>query len=158
MSTKERIRLAIITFGGCGLVPFAPGTVGSAGALGVALLLDLGGWGSTPLLLLLAAVASALTIALGPWIATKWPEKDPRYVVLDEVAGQWVALAVPLRTENPWLAYPLAFFLFRLFDVLKPFGARRLEKLPGAWGILLDDLLVAFYVALILWGLGTLMS
>ncbi len=106
------------------------------------------------MLLGLAGLAGMLNVALGKWIQKQWRERDPGAVVIDEVAGQWIALSVPLRSEHPWIAYPLAFLLFRLFDIFKPLGARRLEKLPAGWGILLDDVLVGIYTALVLWGVG----
>ncbi len=63
-------------------------------------------------------------------------------MVLDEMVGMWVALwATPVEWET-WLAI---FFLFRVFDVFKPLGIRWLERLPGGWGVMLDDVLAGVY-------------
>jgi len=69
-------------------------------------------------------------------------QRDPNFIVIDEVAGQWIALiAVPLRWQ-----YALAsFILFRGFDIFKPPPLRLLEKLPGGWGIMLDDVGAGLY-------------
>jgi phosphatidylglycerophosphatase A len=77
-------------------------------------------------------------------------EKDPGRVVVDEIAGQMVALLF-LPMTVPILV--IAFFVFRVLDVFKPWPARRLEDLPGGSGIMADDLMVGLYANLILHGL-----
>jgi phosphatidylglycerophosphatase A len=95
----------------------------------------------------LALLASVGCVAWGPWAVEYFAGRcrkagDPGQVVLDEWAGQWVALiAVPMPTLGRTLAVlAVQFVLFRLFDVIKPPPGRRLEKMPGGWGVLLDDL------------------
>jgi phosphatidylglycerophosphatase A len=78
--------------------------------------------------------------------------EDPRFVVVDEVVGQWLALA-GARVFN-WKSWLAAFVLFRLFDIWKPFPVRQLESLPGGLGIVADDLMAGLYAALVLFIAG----
>ncbi len=133
--------LWIATFGGAGLLPRAPGTWGSLAALPVA-------WIVATYLGSLWLLAAALTATLaGLWAAghyvRKTDSKDPAPIVIDEVAGQLLTLAaVP-----PHLAwYLVGFALFRLFDILKPWPVSWADRaLPGAPGIMLDDILAGLY-------------
>ena len=142
----------IVTFFGAGRSPVAPGTAGSLAAALVAwglLLGDVRGvfwW-----LLGLTALAALFNVALGAWIEEHFGGKDPGAVVIDECAGQWISL-LPIAGfgESHWSWFLAAFLLFRVFDIFKPFGARRLEKLPRGWGVLLDDVLSGIYVAMLL--------
>ncbi len=79
---------------------------------------------------------------------------DPGLVVIDEVAGQWIALSG--ATHLNWRSLTLAFLLFRLFDIWKPWPTRPLEKLPGGWGIVLDDCMAGVYAAAALMLFGRL--
>lgn len=130
---------------GTGWLPIAPGTWGAALALALAALL----YWSVPIffqlaLALLMAAAFVVGVLGVPKAEARWG-KDPSAVVLDEMLGMWVALwAAPVE----WEAWAAIFFLFRLFDVLKPLGIRRLERLPGGWGVMLDDVLAGIYAAL----------
>lgn len=95
-------------------------------------------------------LSSILAVRWGPWAIARFRGGDPREFVLDEFAGQWVALLwLPLGlTAGLW---PLAcvvggqFVLFRIMDIVKPPPARQLERLPAGWGILLDDLFAGVY-------------
>jgi phosphatidylglycerophosphatase A len=133
---------------GTGYGPIAPGTWGSLPGLAFAFGLDrwAGGW---------AVLGGALFFAVaGVWAASRAEvllgEKDPGRVVVDEIAGQMVALLF-LPMTVPILV--IAFFVFRVLDVFKPWPARRLEDLPGGSGIMADDLMVGLYANLILHGL-----
>jgi phosphatidylglycerophosphatase A len=76
--------------------------------------------------------------------------KDPQFVVIDEVAGQWIALlGCPFDLRHA----AIALVLFRLFDITKPFPARQLESLPGGWGIVFDDVAAGLYA----WGIAALL-
>lgn len=130
----------IATWFGVGLIRRAPGTWGSLAALPCAagLYLLSGPWG-------LAAATGLVTIA-GVWAGGRYaaaplnggPDGDPGVVVVDEVAGQWLAL-IPLPLDPWW--YALAFALFRLFDIAKPWPIGWLDRnLAGGWGIMADDL------------------
>jgi len=138
----------ISTWFGCGYAPIAPGTVGSLAALLIAwLLVSYAGW--QPFWFgLLAVVAAAPSIWAAGVTAQALNQKDPGLVVVDEVVGQWLALAGarPLNLKS-WIS---AFVLFRLFDIWKPAPVRQLEKLPGGAGIVADDLMAGIYAALVL--------
>jgi len=143
---------AIATWFGCGLVPVAPGTAGSLGAIAVAwLLIRCAGWQTWWLIPLALAV---LPVAI--WSATVTAEasgrKDPGLVVVDEVVGQWITLGGCLHLN--WLAWVLAFCLFRLFDIWKPWPVRQLEALPKGTGIVADDCMAGVYGALVLAAAG----
>ncbi len=141
----HRSRSALLSWFGCGFSPFAPGTVGSLGALPFAALITWL-WGQPALFLgsiavfLLGWALSHAHLRSNPHI------KDPQWIVIDEVAGQWLALSVaPL---NPFL-FAAGFALFRIFDVLKPWPVRWADqRLPGALGIMLDDMLAGLYAAI----------
>jgi len=133
------------TFFGFGFVPLAPGTAASlaAAALYKFVLIKFP-W---PFFLGLI-VFVGLT---GAWAAGAYSrelgQKDPRRIVIDEAAGQWLTLFLAPGT---WTALVAGLVLFRLFDVLKPFPLRRLEKLPAGWGIMADDLGAGIYAWLVL--------
>lgn len=131
---------------GAGYFPKGPGTAGSIAALLCAAPFSQH--------IVWIAVASILPAIWAADTHAKAREaKDPQEVVVDEVAGQWIALAgaTHLSTITPWL---LAFGLFRLFDIWKPFPVRQFEKLPGGTGIVMDDVMAGIYGALVMWLLG----
>jgi phosphatidylglycerophosphatase A len=144
-----RLALTLATFFGCGYFPFGPGTVGSLAALAIAVLFH-HFWGIERLGIL-AAVLLLLLPAI--WSATQTEriveKEDPGIVVVDEVLGQWLALAG--ATVWNWKTYLAAFALFRLFDIWKPQPVRAAEALPGGTGIVTDDLVAGLYAALILY-------
>jgi len=136
----------VATFFGAGLGKPGPGTWGSVAAalLWAAYAKLLHPAPHTLLLVLVAAIV--LSIALGipaaTIVARESGRHDPQFVVIDEVAGQWIAL---LGSHANWRHALLALVLFRLFDMTKPFPLRRLEDLPGGWGIVLDDVGAGLY-------------
>jgi phosphatidylglycerophosphatase A len=83
-----------------------------------------------------AVVATGIGIPAATIVAREAGREDPGFVVVDEVAGQWIAL-IAMRPD--WRHALLALALFRLFDIWKPWPVRRLEELPGGTGIMLDD-------------------
>ena len=136
----------IATFFGAGLGKPGPGTWGSVAAL---LLWAAYAWLAHPsptTLLIALLIGIALSIALGIPAATiaarESGRHDPGFVVIDEVAGQWIAL---LGSHANWRHALIALVLFRLFDITKPFPVRQLEKLPQGWGIVLDDVGAGLY-------------
>jgi phosphatidylglycerophosphatase A len=134
---------------GAGYGPIAPGTWGSLPGLAFA-------WGLERLAGHWAVLAgAAFFAAAGVWAAGRAEallgEKDPGRVVVDEIAGQMVGLLFLRPTARLLL---LAFVLFRILDVVKPWPARRLEELPGGSGIMADDLMAGLYANLILHGLA----
>lgn len=148
---KFRLRLRhpatlIATWFGIGLIPIAPGTWGSLAALPVAWAIRSSSGVSG------LAVATALAFILGCWaagVATKASGvSDPGAVVVDEVAGQWLVL---LATPFDPLAWALAFLLFRIFDIWKPWPVRWADRhVKGGLGIMLDDIIAAGYAVVFL--------
>ncbi len=136
----------LATWFGCGLMKQAPGTWGTFGGLpfGMALM-----WlGGAPALL----IGLAVIIPLGWWATAKVEamtgDHDGGYIVIDEVAGLWIALLAASLTP---LSLVLAFVLFRAFDILKPWPCNYFDqKLIGPASVMLDDLAAGGYVALIL--------
>ena len=149
----------IATCGGVGYFPVAPGTAGSAvgivlvAALGRADLAPLGSW------VLLAAAAVSIFF-VGAWAAGRtekfFGRTDPGHVVIDEVAGQLITFLA--RPDASWKWLLAGFVLFRFFDVVKPFPARRAERLPGGWGIMTDDVLAGLYGMAALLALGAVLK
>ena len=136
----------VATFFGAGLGKPGPGTWGSVAAV---LLWGAYGWllHPAPQTLVIALLAGiALSVALGVPAATiaarESGRHDPGFVVIDEVAGQWIAL---LGSPLDWKHALIALVLFRLFDITKPFPARQLESLPAGWGIVFDDVAAGLY-------------
>jgi phosphatidylglycerophosphatase A len=197
--TNPHFALFVATAGGLGYFPRAPGTLGSLVGLLLALLPS---WiffglaaatvatthGASIFLtastayfdpFLGAQIALTLFIAiLGVWasdrVSQRFHEKDPQYVVIDEVSGQHLTLLlgcgipvwwrvaesywnatplglITLRAALNWKYLLLGFILFRVFDIWKPFPARQAESLPGGWGIMADDWIAGIYAAIGLW-------
>ena len=141
----RKLAILLATFFGAGYSPLAPGTAGSLAAVAIAVALDLPPWqyaGLAVLLFLPAVWAADVT-------ARALKKKDPGLVVVDEVIGQWIALAGARSLH--WETYLAAFILFRIFDIWKPPPVRQLEALPGGWGINADDVMAGAYAAVLLW-------
>src|SRR2546422_967040 len=142
-SRMTRVALALASAFGVGYIPFAPGTFGSAVGLLV--------WWLLPASAVAQGVAIVAVFALGSWcggIAERhFGRTDPGQVIIDEVMGMLITLFL-----NPvgWLGAIGAFLLFRLFDVVKPYPANRLERLPGGVGVMADDGMAAIYANLVL--------
>ena len=136
----------VATFFGAGLGKPGPGTWGSVAATLLWAIAALGLHVSASMLLGLLCVGIALSIGLGVPAATiaarESGKKDPGFVVIDEVAGQWITL---LFSPADWRHGLIALILFRLFDITKPFPVRRLESLPEGWGIVFDDVAAGLY-------------
>lgn len=147
-TTRSSAALLVSTWFGCGYSPVAPGTAGSLAAvvIGIALHEWLG--------FLWWEFLALVALGFGPavWAATATARtsgiKDPQIVVVDEVLGQWIAIAAALPFH--WVGYAAAFGLFRLFDVWKPPPVRQLEALPEGLGIVADDVMAGVYAALVL--------
>ncbi|MBM4060074.1 MAG: phosphatidylglycerophosphatase A [Planctomycetes bacterium] len=155
MGPIDRARWLLITAGGLGCSPWAPGTVGTLGGVVLGIGLQ---WACPGHALLAWSIAAAVLFAFGclqsGFTARTWPREDPGQFVLDEVVGYLVTLivyALVRQTEPTALAHCGAFFAFRVFDVLKIQPARRLEDLPGALGIMADDQMAGVYAGLALW-------
>jgi phosphatidylglycerophosphatase A len=163
----DYLALAIATVG-VGYFPIAPGTLGAL--VGVGLYLTLWGWlyqlleanalrGHlnllyifTPQMAAMLLVISLVTVA-GTWAATRaekvMQRKDPSAVVIDEVAGQMIALLSGPFWLPTWWSILSAFILFRLFDIWKPYPIRRFEALESGLGIMADDVLAGIYALIV---------
>jgi len=160
MTNNARLAHAIATIGGLGDRIPAPGTI--VGSLPACLIW----WGACAALpttsarIAITAIGLFVAAALGTWAseveAQRRDETDPRPIVVDEIAGQWltylVALPfVPLQNPTHLAIFALAgFFLFRFFDIVKPWPIRAFERLPGGIGIIADDLAAGYFAAAVL--------
>jgi phosphatidylglycerophosphatase A len=139
-----RWAMLVGTFFGIGRLRPGPGTWASAVTvlLWAAVAHALAPTVRTPIAFALAVLVTLLGIPAATRIARGSAAKDPQFVVIDEVAGQLVALiAVPLA----WKSFVASFILFRAFDILKPPPVRQLEALPEGTGIVLDDVAAGLY-------------
>lgn len=150
----DALARVVATGFGSGYAPVAPGTAGSA----VGLLLF---WPLSRLGVSWQWAACVVVVVVGTLASTRVARavglKDPGIVVVDEVAGQWVTLAGLPLTPATAIA---GFLLFRAMDVIKPWPARDLERLPGGLGIMSDDVAAGLYahllvqVGLLVWPVG----
>ena len=142
----ERLHRLISTCLGIGYTPKGGGTIAAIATCIAWYLAGMGGNES----LFIEVVTTAVILILGTWSAGKveseWG-KDSSKVVIDEVAGMCITLlAVPVR----WQYVLIGLALFRAFDIIKPLYIRRMEKLNGGWGVMLDDVLAGIYSNLVL--------
>jgi phosphatidylglycerophosphatase A len=126
-----------------GYIPIVPGTFGSLAAL---LIYTIPGF-EKPVIIIPSIIAFT---AYGIYVGNKFDKfygKDPRQCTIDEVVGMWISLLfLPKRIA----VSVLAFFIWRLLDIIKPFPAKNLEKLEGGLGIMIDDVVAGFYSLIIL--------
>lgn len=152
--TQTLWAFAVATFLGVGRLKPGPGTWGSVAALILWAAADWAFHPSRGAMYATLGLGIALALAFGIPAATiaarESGRKDPGFVVVDEVAGQWIAL---LGCPFNWPHALAALVLFRLFDITKPFPARQLEALPRGWGIVFDDVAAGLYA----WGVGCLL-
>ena len=131
-----------VTGAGAGYFPWAPGTAGTL----VAIPLSLGLNRIAGTSLYLALLTLAAFIAVATWLCNKGEEifqaKDCSKIVIDEIAGFMVANFASPAGLKPAI---LAFLLFRFFDIIKPYPARRAERISGGIGVILDDLIAGVY-------------
>ena len=135
--------LVIATACGVGYVPVASGTFGSAAGLLL--------WAFIPPAFTPQLVTIAVLFALGSWTGTvaerHFGRIDPGEVVIDEVMGMLITFfLIPVS----WMGMLAGFLLFRVFDVIKPYPAQNLERLPGGLGMMADDAMAAVYANLLL--------
>lgn len=126
-----------------GYSPAAPGTAGSLVGFVIWWF-----WADLNIWLQLSFIVTLFF--LGVWAATL-AEKDWGHdagkIVIDEVVGMWVTLWL---VPKGLVLYAIGFMLFRAFDIIKPLGARQSQKLPGGWGVMVDDLLAGIYANIVL--------
>ncbi len=157
----------LATWFGLGRFRFAPGTWGSLGAF--------------PLVAFIFAMVPSSHIVIGilacavmVFFAGLWAcdvyiaaskKNDPKEIVIDEVAGQLLALAfitfdagAGITAPQIIVPYCVMFFLFRYFDIWKPWPCKAVEKLPGGWGVMLDDIVAAIYAIIMFYALAVVMA
>ena len=135
----------VSTFFGIGLFPLAPGTLASLiVVVAYRFYLFKVSWPLYLLLLILITIAGVISSSI---YARSLKLKDPGKIVIDEVAGQLLALFL---LKPDWFVLGVCFLLFRFIDILKPIGVKRLETLPWGWGIMADDLGSGLLVNLII--------
>jgi len=148
----RRLGVFVATCAHVGYAPVAPGTFGSLLALVLYYLIRR--QQSTAIEL----GAIAVIVIIGLWSATEAEHHfggiDPGPVVIDEVVGMLITLALhPVNIRGAIVG----FFIFRVLDIVKPWPARRLELLPGGFGVVLDDVMAGVYGNVIVWGLVSLL-
>jgi len=141
-------------------MPLAPGTWGSLPPTIIFGLMWHFGISSISISIAMAALAlagSVICVKFAPDVILSTGNTDPREVVADELAGQAITFLVSpfmaisvVSSRDIWVAAVLGFFLFRFFDIAKPWPIRKLEKLPEGWGVLADDLLAGVFAAIVL--------
>ncbi len=145
-SLKQSLALLVAEFFYCGRFPVAPGTAGSLGAMIIWVPMLYLAW---PRWLILGLIV--VLFGIGIWASAYgieyYQQKDPKQVVIDEVVGVGIAFLV---ISPNWLEVASAFLLFRLFDIIKPWPIKHGENLPGAWGIMIDDVIAGIFSALVL--------
>ncbi len=147
---KDRFARLIATGLATGYSPVAPGTAGSLLAL-------LAMWLLIPARPVLLVSVLGLMFLLGVWASSRVEAEevrrggkhDPSIVNVDEIVGMGLSVAcMPASISRMWLI--AGFLLFRLFDIVKPFPANRSQRLPGGWGIMMDDVIAGIYANAVL--------
>ena len=152
MSFAKRM---VLTCFGLGCLPVAPGSWGS---LPPAIIFGLMCYFALPVLLITSAMA--VLILAGTFVCVRFSgelvaslgEKDPGRIVADEFAGQALTFLIlpAAATEIAVTVTVAGFLIFRIFDIIKPWPIKKIEKLPRGWGILCDDLMAGFYALIVL--------
>jgi phosphatidylglycerophosphatase A len=138
----QRAVLFLVTGAGTGYFPRFPGTVGTVVAIPLSLALNRIALSNFSLAVLIVVGSIVCAIGLSTKGAAILKQKDPQFIVIDEIVGFLVAnlFAPPRLTALLW-----SFLLFRFFDIAKVFPTNRLERLPGGAGIVLDDVMAGLY-------------
>ena len=150
MAKKSFFHIAIATGFGSGYSPFAPGTAGALLALLIWVLIAY----LTPASLFVITLSLVIIFTfLGIWssnvLIPKWGE-DPSRIVVDEMVGMWIPLLAIGISDVYYIIG--AFVLFRLFDIFKPLGIRKMEDLKGGLGVMMDDIVAGIYSLLLIIG------
>ncbi|MEN6508757.1 MAG: phosphatidylglycerophosphatase A [Smithella sp.] len=141
---KDQVIQVLATGFGAGLSPVAPGTVGTLVGLVICLFSYPLAW---PLRLLYVVAISAVSVYVAGQAEKLYGKTDDQRIVIDEIAGLQVTM-LPVAITGLHLL--LAFVLFRIFDIWKPFPLNRFQKFPGGWGVVADDLGAGVYGGLVL--------
>ena len=144
MARSEKIIKLLAAGFGSGLTPFAPGTIGTLVGIPICLVCLPLTW---PLRFLVVVVLSALAIFISGRAEMIYQNKDDQRIVIDEIAGFQVAM-LPVAITGWHLC--VAFVLFRIFDIWKPFPIANLQELPGGWGVVIDDVAAGIYTGVLM--------
>jgi phosphatidylglycerophosphatase A len=145
----------VATGGGSGYLPIAPATWGSAVALlPLAVFYGRADFSLHAAIAILSLAGLYLGVKLAAELEPEWGE-DPKKFVWDEVIGMWLTMIGHALT---WQNMLVGFFLFRFFDILKPLGIRKLERLRNGWGVMMDDVAAGLVANLCLHGLRLLIG
>ena len=147
----HRFAFALATGLGAGFTPVAPGTMGAVEGVAIFLAISALDFGQASRAFVFLSL-NVVLFMVGVWASNKACARtrleDPRLIVIDEVSGQLIALT-PLAfwVSTPIIGVVIGFFLFRLFDIFKPYPIRKLERLHGGLGVMADDALAGIYAA-----------
>jgi len=138
----KRLAVVISSGFGAGFIKPGPGTWGTAVAFLISSLMLIGGVTDS---LYIPVILTLLFYSVGLWsigiLENDWKDDDQR-IVVDEMIGYWITIIlIPVN----WTNFILAFFLFRLFDIVKPFGIRRFDEIKTNWAVLVDDVVAGVY-------------
>jgi phosphatidylglycerophosphatase A len=145
---NDKLIKLLATGFGSGLSPFAPGTAGTLVGVVICLLCLPLPWAMR---LLIVIALSALSIYVAGQAEIIYQKKDDQRIVIDEIIGLQITM-LPVAINVMSLC--AAFVLFRIFDILKPFPIGNLQRLPGGWGVVADDVLAGIYAAVIMFTLS----
>lgn len=152
---SDRIAYALATGLGAGFAPVAPGTAGAIEGVAIYLAVQgLNPFGASSLFAL--SIINIVLLGIGVWASSRSCEiigiDDPHSIVIDEVSGQLIALTpLALLPSISVIGVVIGFLLFRLFDIIKPYPIRKLERLHGGLGVMADDVLAGVYAAILIW-------
>ena len=135
--------MSVVTCGFVGYIPGAPGTYASILGCAILYILPVTSLFSSVALVFLVAVISVISVN-----NLMYDGDDPSYIVIDELAGMFVAMAGHKVTL---LSLFIGFILFRFFDIMKPYPIRQLERLRGGYGVVADDVVAGIFANFLLW-------
>lgn len=142
---NEKLIKLLATGFGSGLVPFAPGTMGTLVGVVICLL-------CMPMPRILRLLFVLTLLALSFYVAGQaekiYQKKDDQRIVIDEIIGLQITM-LPVAINI--LSLCVGFVLFRVFDILKPFPINNLQRLPGGWGVVIDDVVAGVYAGALIW-------
>jgi phosphatidylglycerophosphatase A len=145
---NEKLITFLATGFGSGLAPFVPGTMGTLVGVVICLLCLPLPW---PIRLLIVIALLALSIYVAGQAEKIYQKKDDQRIVIDEIIGIQITM---LPVAITILHLCVGFVLFRIFDILKPFPIGNLQRLPGGWGVVIDDVAAGIYAGVILLALN----
>ena len=155
LTLSDKLSYALATGMGAGFVPFGPGTVGALEGVAIYLAFAALHLGTTSFLAVLVLL-NLIVFGAGVWASSRTCKltglEDAGLIVIDEISGQLIALTpLAFLSSVSIRGVVIGFVLFRLFDILKPYPIRKLERLHGGLGVMADDALAGVYAAVLLW-------